>query len=724
MLGQVIGHYKIESIVKKLPYGTEYTASHHNDVKLKVNVIHVDSFVLSNKVLLSQMRSEWRKLMMLDHSSIRRHLDIYVQKEMVAIVTENFSGYTLRQLLQKRPISYQRVIELGERLLSALAYRHSNKIGNLLWTPDMIFICDDGRVKILDIGVQQVLEKAQNKGPSAGSMPYVAPELLTDGKPVPASDLYSFGLILWEMLVGKKACERNDLYGMMWWHTTVGAPDVRSVMENQQVPPLLAKFILACTATNQGMRPSNAQVALQAWQQSIAPLLMQQEQQTPISQQTTAFGQPQFGNSSSMISAEASSADNTGGMGKPLFGQQDAHQFGFPQNQSQSTPFQSANPYQRRTIPTTQTDASRVRQNFWQTAKPSSHSQSLHSFHDDISQTMPLHRAPNTQQPLDTSKVQFGERSISKSTIFFASLSMFLIVLLIYNINPTGSTEGNANVVSNDNNSDNDNASPNSKFLYPTALMDKGSRRIGNEGIDRASTDKEESLVVIFNNMLEIGTTEVSQRLYLNIMDYNPVEEEGNCHKWNPDIPPSPDMPVYCVSFKDAVTFANKLSIQHGYDPCYNIDEMTENVSWPQGTSCTGWRLPTEAEWEAGSLYTKNGHDGNSSIYAGGKFPNDVAWHKGNSNGMPHEVAQLKPTDIGLYDMSGNVAEWVWDYHADYPSQAQTDYTGPLSGTYRVIRGGSWEGDTRYVRVMYRGKTLPTSKSDNLGFRVVRSIIK
>ena len=55
---------------------------------------------------------------------------------------------------------------------------------------------------------------------------------------------------------------------------------------------------------------------------------------------------------------------------------------------------------------------------------------------------------------------------------------------------------------------------------------------------------------------------------------------------------------------------------------------------------------------------------------------------------------------------------------------AQTDYTGPLSGEYKIIRGGSWEGNTRYVRVMYRGKTLPSSKSDNLGFRVVRSIIR
>jgi formylglycine-generating enzyme required for sulfatase activity len=183
-------------------------------------------------------------------------------------------------------------------------------------------------------------------------------------------------------------------------------------------------------------------------------------------------------------------------------------------------------------------------------------------------------------------------------------------------------------------------------------------------------------------------------------------------------------MPVYCVSFKDAANFANKYSMEQGLDPCYVIDDMTDNVRWPKGTRCTGWRLPTEAEWEAGALYTRNGHYGNSSIYAGGKFPDEIAWHKGNSNGRPHEVAQLQPTDIGLYDMSGNVAEWIWDYHADYPTAAQTDYTGPLSGEYKIIRGGSWEGNTRYVRVMYRGKTLPSSKSDNLGFRVVRSIIR
>ena len=326
MLGQVIGHYKIESIVKKLPYGTEYTASHHNDVKLKVNVIHVDSFVLSNKVLLSQMRSEWRKLMMLDHSSIRRHLDIYVQKEMVAIVTENLAGYTLRQLLQKRPISYQRVIELGERLLSALAYRHGNKIGNLLWTPDMIFICDDGRVKKFGYRRATSPRKSTNQRPLLCFNAVCCPRIINGWKTCTSIRSLFFLIDSMGNVGWKKACERNDLYGMMWWHTTVGAPDVRSVMESQQVPPLLAKFILACTATNQGMRPSNAQVAFAAWQQSISPLLMKQEQQVPISQQTSTFGHAQFGNATSIPPVGVAPQENSNGMPKPLFGQQDAHQ--------------------------------------------------------------------------------------------------------------------------------------------------------------------------------------------------------------------------------------------------------------------------------------------------------------------------------------------------------------------------------------------------------------
>ena len=120
------------------------------------------------------------------------------------------------------------------------------------------------------------------------------------------------------------------------------------------------------------------------------------------------------------------------------------------------------------------------------------------------------------------------------------------------------------------------------RLKYETTLMDKGTSSIGNEGIDRAPTDKEESLNVQFTYMLEIGTTEVTQRLYRNVMGSNPVADEQDCHRWNPDVPPGPNMPVYCVSFKDAASFANKFSMAQGLDPCYVIDDMTENVRWPR----------------------------------------------------------------------------------------------------------------------------------------------
>ena len=87
-----------------------------------------------------------------------------------------------------------------------------------------------------------------------------------------------------------------------------------------------------------------------------------------------------------------------------------------------------------------------------------------------------------------------------------------------------------------------------------------------------------------------------------------------------------------------------------------------------KGTKCTGWgylqrrnggRRSVHKKWSLWKFW----------IYAGSKFPD--GGHKGNSNGRPSEVAQLQPTDIGLYDMSGNVAEWIWDYHTDYPKPKQ-----------------------------------------------------
>jgi formylglycine-generating enzyme required for sulfatase activity len=198
---------------------------------------------------------------------------------------------------------------------------------------------------------------------------------------------------------------------------------------------------------------------------------------------------------------------------------------------------------------------------------------------------------------------------------------------------------------------------------------------------------------------------EVTQALYERVMGENPSEFKGA------------NLPVETVSWYDAVKFCNKHSQLEGLDQCYTING--ENVSW-SNKSCNGWRLPTEAEWE----YAARG--GQSYKYAGSDNIDEVAWHYGNSdtgNGeQTHPVGQKKPNGFGLYDMSGNVFEWVWDGFGDYSSQGGTDLVGPDSGQYRVSRGGSWRYGARDARVSIRRYNRPDNVYyGGLGFRPGRT---
>lgn len=183
-------------------------------------------------------------------------------------------------------------------------------------------------------------------------------------------------------------------------------------------------------------------------------------------------------------------------------------------------------------------------------------------------------------------------------------------------------------------------------------------------------------------------STEVTQGLWRNVMGSNPSH-----FKWNDD-----DLPVESVSYDDIV-----------------------NMFLPRLNKLTGYkfRLPTEAEWE----YAAKG--GNKSLgfkYAGSNTPDNVAWHKDNSNNSTHPVKSKTANELGLFCMSGNVWEFCSDWASIYEPGAQSNPTGPTVGTYRVLRGGSWLNKSIENRISNRIRIRPMVKGRIAGFRLALTL--
>ncbi|MES2620477.1 MAG: SUMF1/EgtB/PvdO family nonheme iron enzyme [Bacteroidota bacterium] len=173
--------------------------------------------------------------------------------------------------------------------------------------------------------------------------------------------------------------------------------------------------------------------------------------------------------------------------------------------------------------------------------------------------------------------------------------------------------------------------------------------------------------------------------------------------------------PAIYVSWLDAVSYCNWLSEKEKLSKYYAINKTDVKII----DTAQGYRLPTEAEWE---FAARGGNKSKGTFFAGSNQVSEPAWYVDNSDAKSHPVAQKIANELGLYDMTGNVWEWVWDWYDGgyYKSSPANNPSGPAAGNYRVMRGGAWYNYGNYATVYTRQNNHVGFRQNSVGFRVAR----
>jgi len=242
----------------------------------------------------------------------------------------------------------------------------------------------------------------------------------------------------------------------------------------------------------------------------------------------------------------------------------------------------------------------------------------------------------------------------------------------------------------------------------------------GSPDDEPGRTSDEWAHTVVLTDSVVAAVTEVTQSQYEALGFTDPSGFDGD------------DLPVESLTWHEAVAYCNALSTDDGLTPAYTIDGM--DVTWNR--EADGWRLPTEAEWEflcrAGSGQAFSGGALTGRVCTPDPVLNTLGWYCGSDfGGLPgtRAVMQKDANARGLHDMHGNVWEWCWNWYGDYRVMDEDgdgvllDPVGPVTGTRRVVRGGSWYGGSEDCRSANREARYPDNQDDVVGLRVVRTVV-
>jgi len=226
------------------------------------------------------------------------------------------------------------------------------------------------------------------------------------------------------------------------------------------------------------------------------------------------------------------------------------------------------------------------------------------------------------------------------------------------------------------------------KLLEDFVFVEGGTFIMGSPETEEERYDDETQHDITVDSFY-MQASAVAQELWEAVMGNNPSSEETGS-----------DLPVTDVNWFDSMEFIKA------------INELTGKK----------YRLPTEEEWEYAA---KGGNKSKGYIYSGSNHIEEVAWYEENSEMRLQPVKKLKPNELGLYDMSGNVREWCEDWYEPYRlvQKSSQDPKGADDANRRVLRGGNWDEETPDCRSAYRYCSRPNTRNGLVGFRIVYSKI-
>lgn len=652
--GDKVGKWVIQQKLGSGSMGTVYKA-HDERVESQVRALKfVNPKLASDTSFRQRFFREFEVLESLRHPNILLVYDYFEEGGTLVLINEYLEGLTLKEELafEGYTLPWQRVYDWTMQALYALDFAHCKGIIHRDIKPSNLFKCKDGSLKVIDFGLAKKLGDVNvsltNSGQILGTPAYLAPEI-AEMQPNAASDLYSLGITMYQLLSGRLPFDTSDSKGdqvmaMIVAHATKTPKSLREM--DLEIPDPMVETIEKVLNKDPGKRYASAA--------EMAEALYAVNDEAEQTQEDCATG-----------------GQSAGSMAKnPIW-------------------WQTSTPIPER--------------------KSSKHNEAAHD--DGAMEDTLVVETPVPAEKFDMEDVAWPSRPI-RILRFLGILFILLLggALAAFVLQTKG-----VELPFNFSISRAEKPAPAVDIPLEMVRIDPGTFKMGSRDSEPGRLGDEKQHQVTITRPYMIAKTEITQGVWKQVMKGNPsrFSECGD------------DCPVDTVSWYEATDFCNKLSILKGLRPCYSVD--AEVINWDR--NCNGYRLPTEAEWEyAARAGTSTPFSSGQCLTTqaanfNGKFP-QKGCKKGEAKKEIMKVASFKPNPWGLYDMNGNLMEWVWDWKNDYPSGSVSDPMGPYFGSDRVLRGGSYRNGARNCRSAARHSGPPRQGFSTLGLRPAQSISK